>query len=342
MQLTITSIKEEVPGVRTFSLHPKDGSNLTYLPGQFLTFRMQTGAKERRRSYSLSSVPFLDAQPSITVKRVDNGLMSRWLIDRARVGDSLQAIDEATGLFTLPTDIASYQSVWLFAAGIGITPIYALLRQLLHKSPIERVVLLYSNRSVQHTVYYQELETLRQVYPDRFVLVHLWSINQDMLRARISKESFPLLRAAYLTGNPEQVLAYVCGPVRYMWLLQLLLQDADVPSANIRRELFELKKEVGHRLPADKEPHLVNLYMADKTYSFTNQYPQTILSSARAAGIVMPYSCDAGQCGSCTAICTLGKVWMSYNEVLTDRDLLAGRVLTCTGHAIEGDINLKL
>lgn len=57
--------------------------------------------------------------------------MSRWLIDAARIGDTLTATGPATGLFTLPDDPALYSSIWLFAAGIGITPIYSLLKALL-------------------------------------------------------------------------------------------------------------------------------------------------------------------------------------------------------------------
>jgi len=55
----------------------------------------------------------------------------------------------------------------------------------------------------------------------------------------------------------------------------------------------------------------------------------------------LPYSCEAGRCGSCTATCIDGKVWMSYNEVLMDDEISKGRVLTCTGYPIGGDVVLK-
>ncbi|MBS1562920.1 MAG: 2Fe-2S iron-sulfur cluster binding domain-containing protein, partial [Bacteroidetes bacterium] len=58
-------------------------------------------------------------------------------------------------------------------------------------------------------------------------------------------------------------------------------------------------------------------------------------------GIALPYSCEAGRCGSCAATCTKGKVWMSYNEVLLDEELAKGRILTCTGYPVGGDIELE-
>jgi ring-1,2-phenylacetyl-CoA epoxidase subunit PaaE len=340
MELVIADIKEEIKGVKTFFLKPADGSTLRYRAGQFLTCSLIISGREQRRSYSLSSTPGVDDMPFITIKRVENGWLSRWLVDDARVGDKLHTTDSATGLFTLPDDANAFEALWLFAAGIGITPLYALLKDLLYHTAVPRVVLLYSNRSQAQTVFFKQIEALQGQFPERLKVIHLWSNTQDLLRARISKESFPLLRKEVLTDNPHRVLCYLCGPASYMWLLELLLQDAGVPAANVRRETFVVKSEVPKRLPADKASHRVEVLMKGHTFRFTNAYPQSILSSARAAGVALPYSCDAGQCGSCTAICRKGKVWMSYNEVLTERDLEMNRVLTCTGHAVDGDVVL--
>jgi ring-1,2-phenylacetyl-CoA epoxidase subunit PaaE len=238
----------------------------------------------------------------------------------------------------LPDNVDDYEAVWLFAAGIGITPLYGLLKELLFHSTVPRVVLLYSNSSKEQTVFMEALNELQASFPGRLQLVHLWSDIQDLRRARLSTESFPMLLQEVLTDSPAHTLCYLCGPARYMWLLQLLLQDAGVPPASVRREVFVVNKEIPLRLPVDRTPHQVTVSIGRQTLSFTNAYPQSILSSARAAGIMLPYSCDAGQCGSCTAICTSGKVWMSYNEVLTERDTAIGRVLTCTGHAVDGDV----
>jgi ring-1,2-phenylacetyl-CoA epoxidase subunit PaaE len=340
MRLSISDIREELPGVKTFFLKRTDGEALPYQAGQFLTFLAGSAQHPKRRSYSFSSTPGVDAAPAITVKRVDNGLVSRWLIDAARPGDFLESAGGATGLFTLPQDAASYDAVWLFAAGIGITPVYSLLKALLFQTQVQRVVLLYSNRSHEQTVFYAELESLQAQFPQRFELVHLWSNTQDMLRARLSKVSFPFLREAFLRESPQRVLCYLCGPTSYMWMLQLLLQDAGMPPAAVRREAFAIRKEVRQYLPADKEAHHVEVRIGGQHHHFINRYPDSILKSAQAAGIALPYSCDAGQCGSCTALCLEGKVWMSYDEVLTERDLAAGRVLTCTGHAVGGDVVL--
>lgn len=294
-----------------------------------------------RRSYSISSTPGVDMAMTITVKRVTNGIMSRQLTDDARIGDVLCSSGTATGVFTLPEDLSESDVVWLFAAGIGITPVFSLLKDLLYHTAAH-ATLVYSNRSRKEAVFYDALILLESSFPGRLKIVWLWSDAKDLRRARFSKESFPLLRKEYLTQHSADVRCYICGPADYMWLAQLLLQDVGVPAGHIRREIFRVEQKAHSILPVDKEPHRIDVYIGSRRCSFMNASPLSILASARAAGITLPYSCEAGQCGSCTAICTSGKVWMSYNEVLTEKDLVSGRVLTCTGHAVGGDVILKI
>jgi len=71
-------------------------------------------------------------------------------------------------------------------------------------------------------------------------------------------------------------------------------------------------------------------------------YPDSILAAAKKQGIQMPYSCEAGRCGSCVARLTSGKVWHAYNEVLTDAELAQGLVLTCVAHPVGGAVELTL
>jgi ring-1,2-phenylacetyl-CoA epoxidase subunit PaaE len=93
-------------------------------------------------------------------------------------------------------------------------------------------------------------------------------------------------------------------------------------------------------LPPDTDQHLVTLKINGTERAISVQYPETILEGAKREGIMLPYSCEAGKCGTCVASCTHGRVWMSYNEVLVEKELLHGRVLTCTGYAVGGDVTI--
>ena len=88
------------------------------------------------------------------------------------------------------------------------------------------------------------------------------------------------------------------------------------------------------------EAHQVTISIGGAVHHMRVQYPLSILAVAKKLGIELPYSCEAGRCGSCVASCTKGKVWMKYNEVLTDREMEKGRVLICNGFPIGGDVTI--
>lgn len=338
-KLVVTGIHEAAPDVKTFTLQPADGAAFTYEAGQFLTFVFNNGHKEERRSYSFSSTPALGEQPAITLKRVANGLFSRFLIDRVRIGDELTTINPS-GFFTLPENIKVYTQLFFFAAGIGITPIFSIIKTALHTQPHTSVVLFYSNRSVTDTVFYNELEALQQQFGGRLHIVYLFSTAKNLFRARLGKGLVPDLLKEYSKAPVEQQLFYLCGPFEYMRMVILALEEQGIPAAQVKKENFVTTTPRPRLAPPDTEAHRIQVQFGGKNYTLTTQYPQTILQAAKKQGIALPYSCEAGQCGTCVATCTRGKVWMSYNEVLTDAEMAKGKILTCTGFAVGGDAEI--
>jgi ring-1,2-phenylacetyl-CoA epoxidase subunit PaaE len=337
----ITSIKEETAGVKTFTISYADGSAIPYLAGQFITFAFTHHGREERRSYSISSSPDVDAPLSFTVKRVDNGAYSRLLIDRAAVGERLLTTG-AAGLFTLPVDMSVYRQVFFFAAGIGITPVFSLIKSVLHTQADKQVVLIYSNSSKNDVVFYDELQGLITAFPARFKVEFLYSTNFNLKRARLSKELLPVLLKEYASAPIAQILFYICGPFSYMRMATLSLEENSIDSNNIRKENFNTNdRQIKAVEPPDKAAHTVTLNHDGNTYSCEVQYPDSILQAAKKQGISLPYSCEVGRCGSCAARCTSGKVWLSYNEVLMDMDLKHGAILTCTGHPVDGDVVIE-
>ena len=96
------------------------------------------------------------------------------------------------------------------------------------------------------------------------------------------------------------------------------------------------------RLPPDKEDRIVTIRTAQGSTSFTCHYPDSLLTAARKNNIPLPYSCEAGRCGSCVMLCSSGKVWHALDEVLTAGDIANGLALTCTGHPVGGDVVLQM
>ena len=127
-QLRIVAKKWETADTATFTLEPADGLPFHYKPGQYLSLIFETTSGEKRRAYSFSSCPGVDALPAVTVKRVVNGEFSNRLLFHAQPGDLLTATD-ANGRFLLPEK--QPDTIFYIAAGSGITPVMSHLKALL-------------------------------------------------------------------------------------------------------------------------------------------------------------------------------------------------------------------
>lgn len=338
-QVRIKEIIRETNDAKTFVLETVDGKDILYKPGQFLTFIFETPFGEQRRNYSISSSPALAESLQITIKKVVNGLFSRKLVDSVKRGEILTTIG-ANGFFTLPNDVHLYEQLFLLAAGSGITPIYSLLKTVLHLYPKISVVLIYSNRSKEDAIFYDKIQQLKKQYPSRLEIVWLFSNATSYRQARLSNWLLGELLKKHIIAPAEKCLFYLCGPFAYMRMITITLLSAGIKAANIRKEEFVIPIQHIPTLPPDISQRKVKLTLDKKEYEFQSEYPQTILQSAKTAGIELPYSCETGRCGACAAICVQGKVWMKYNEVLTDEDIKNNRALTCTGYPVFGNVEL--
>lgn len=332
----VKAIRQETSDVKSFVLEPQSSVAFSYKPGQFLTL-VHPDNSDQRRSYSFSSHPILD-EPRITLRRIANGEFSRWLFDNVETGDIIQTAG-VSGLFTLPDELDGYEAIVFLCAGTGITPAMSMIKEALHFRKATKVILGYSNSSRESTVFLSEIEALAKEFPQRFVVEHFFSNSQDLSTARLGRLALESLLARHLK-DPSAALFFLCGPYFYMDNVSIALLTAGVPARSIRREIFFNPEPLPVVQPPDRSQHTVTLFHLGKQYSFTVEYPTSILKAARRLGIEIPYSCEAGRCGTCAATCTKGEVWMLRNEVLLDKEIANGRVLTCTGYPVGGDVEL--
>jgi len=338
--LLISSIKEEIKDFKTFVF--ENGHGIRYRSGQYLTLVTTVNGEEIRRSYSITSTPFLNEPLAIGVKRVENGFFSRWLVDKLRPGDNLKTTG-AGGFFVLPQYVENYHQIFFFAAGSGITPVYSLVKTALYAHPHVSVVVIYSNASPSKTIFFQELMYLKEIFPERFHLELLFSNDADLNKARLHRDLILQFVESRISSKFSQTLFYICGPQSYMRLCIYTLQELGVPKENIRKENFIIETiKTVFIDPPDKEKHRAKIQLGKHSYDISVQYPDSILQAAKKQGVSLPYSCEAGRCGNCVALCLKGQVWHSYNEVLADKELGEGMVLTCVGHPVGGDVELKI
>ncbi|MBD1432287.1 ferredoxin--NADP reductase [Sphingobacterium sp. DN00404] len=306
--------------------------------GQFLTVSFIFGEREVRRSYSFSSSPDVEEPLTITVKRVDNGEISRLLHHQTRIGDIIDVL-EPQGLFYYEPKRDRERTLFLFGAGVGVTPLYSILKTALVAEDKTKVVLVYSNKSIASTVFYEELLEWQKQYPDRLEIEWIFSSSKNLLHARLNREYLIHIVKGQMPANGD-VLFFTCGPVFYMDLVRFTLLGMGFPDNHIKKETFHFPEEEEdddekEEEAVDMTPYNIKLRFQGTEYNLTIPYNKTVLEVGLEHKIKLPYSCKSGMCSTCISQCTAGSVRMDYNEVLTDREVENGRCLICVSHPLE-------
>lgn len=303
---TVIRVVKETADARTFVLAPHEGP-FAYEAGQFCTFRVRVDGRTLLRSYSMSSAPETDDELMTTVKRVPGGKVSNWLIDNVAEGDEVE-LTRPAGRFCLRPAQAP---VLGFSGGSGITPILSLAKSALAGTG-RPVRLLCADRDRASAIFDVVLAELVERYPGRLSVVRHYDDERGLLGAAAIRE---------FVGPDGAADAYVCGPDPFMELVETALPGP----GRVFSERF------GAIAAPAETGGTVTIRLGNKRVSVPRRPDETLLESARRAGLAPPFSCESGTCATCIATLTEGKVRMRVNEILTDEELADGYVLTCQG-----------
>ncbi|MDL4816362.1 ferredoxin--NADP reductase [Actinomadura opuntiae] len=302
----ITRVIDETADARTYALD----APFPYQAGQFLTFR----ACGALRSYSMSSSPDTDAELRTTVKRVPGGLVSNWMLDNLAPGDLVE-VTRPAGAFCLRETSAPLVA---FCGGSGITPIASLVKSALATTD-RRVRVLAADRDADSVIFRDELAELAARHPGRFEIEHHLDAESGFVTAD---------RVRGFTGADQDADFYICGPAPFMDLVERALLSLGVGEDRIFIERFTAVEDE----PAGPEKEgTVTIVLSGKRQTIPQRAGETLLQSARRAGLTPPFSCEAGNCATCMAQVTEGEAKMRVNNALEDDEVAEGWVLTCQG-----------
>ncbi len=334
IQLIVDSIKQETRDTATFFLRPANDERIIYQAGQFITLIFAHHNEEITRSYSLSSSPHEELL-SITVKRISNGEISRFMLAHVKPGDALTAIQPA-GRFVLLEQL-NHRQVIYFAAGSGIVPVFAQLKYALTRGLDLQFTLVYSSQSNNDIIFKYQLDELALAHPDQLAIKYLISDEANRLNNLMVEKLVKQLTNSHYNNT----LFYICGPFAYMRMIQFALHYMGVHSGNIHKENFVLETIPVTSSITNFSPHKIKIHLKNEWYDLMVGENQSILQAALQNNILLPYSCRSGACSACFAKCTNGKVEVTSNEVLTPEDIKNGYILTCTGHPLSDDVVIE-
>jgi 3-ketosteroid 9alpha-monooxygenase subunit B len=294
-----------------------------YRAGQYVTLRVAIDGRRLSRSYSMSSAPQTDDALRITIKRVEDGRVSRWITESLRAGDSLEVMPPA-GRFCLRRDDGP---LVLLGGGSGITPLISLAKAAL-ATTARPVSLLFANRDHGSIIFARELDELAAAYRDRFRLIHWLDSEQGFLDAD---------RLGALGIFAPDADFYICGPTAFMEIVEAAVLPTGADREHIFVERFVSPPDET-AAPADGATSVASetcetlTLVLRGTESVINHRPgEVIVEAAWRAGIRPPVSCLLGSCATCMARVTRGTVRMRGNDVLMPSEVAEGYVLTCQG-----------
>lgn len=335
LQLRIKNIRQETNSSKSYFIEEVNEKKIEYKAGQFLTLLVNVNGKEVRRSYSISSAPGVDGVIYFTIKRIENGELSRYLFDHFQVGDIVTSLPPS-GRFTI--EKAESKLVVFISAGSGIAPVFSLIKHLLYQFRETKVLLIYQNHNEEESIFRRELLSLQQIFNERFTLREIFSnpLDHNKSSQRLNNNLLEKILLQEVDHSP--VRFYLCGPEAFMRMALFTLKVMGYSQDIIRKENF-FATAPPPPFMTDTTPHNVIIHYHNKKYHLQVAYPHNILEVALRHHIRLPFSCRGGRCSTCTSRCTSGKVKMSINDVLTPEDLERGLILTCVSYP-ETDLEL--
>ena len=315
-----------------------------FLPGQHVSLRTELAGDDVRRNYSICS-PSTTGPLRVAVKRLPSGVFSSYALERLQPGDVLDVMTPA-GRFTVPLDPSHSKHYCAIAVGSGITPVLSILATALEVEQRSRCTLIYGNRSTNSIMFLEELEDLKDRYPQRLHLVHVLSRERqeaEVLNGRIDEGKVSDLLDSLV--SPDTVDEWLlCGPAELVDGVRSVLTGRGVDPAHIHRELFHVGPVAPRRAPeraAEAGAAVVTVLLDGRASTFSLQ-PDTvaILDAALVVRADAPYACKNGMCGTCRAKLVAGTVEMDHNYALEEEELAAGFVLACQSYPTSSAVTL--
>lgn len=323
--------------VVTFDVPPALQDKFIFRPGQYLTLRGQVNGEDLRRSYSICAAPG-DKQLRVAIKRLNDGVFSSWANHELVSGHTLDVMPP-DGNFTVDFAPKHARHYVAFAVGSGITPILSLVKTALDIEPSSSFTLFFGNRASSAVLFREEIEDLKNRYMDRFSLVYIMSREHqdiELFNGRLDGDKVRQLLSRWL--DPSQLdYAFVCGPQDMTESVTQALMDKGLDKSRIKFELFGAPTgpralRTGHeaaKAPGKEECELTIIQDGITRTLTIHKNENSVLDSALAQGLELPYSCKGGVCSTCRCKVTQGEVDMDANFALEDYEVARGFVLSC-------------
>ncbi len=311
--MKIAKVTRMAPDAVCYRLVPDPSRGTTecayFQAGQYLNVFLDIRGMQVNRAYSISSFPknALEGFYELTVKSVDGGLVSCYILDNWKEGDEAE-VSGPSGFFTY-SPIRDAKTVIGVAGGSGITPFLSMARSIADGDEDFDLVLLYGSRKADMILYKAEFDGLEAVC-DRIKVVHVLS-DETREGYETGFVNAELIRKYAPADEPFSV--FLCGPQAMYRFVDQELGGMNLERKYIRHELFGEIHD-----PAQQEGYpgcgqgevQITVTVRDKTQTVIGSVNDSVLQTLEKNGIAVPSRCRSGECGFCHSLLRSGDVYI--------------------------------
>jgi ferredoxin-NADP reductase/MOSC domain-containing protein YiiM len=346
--LRVEKVDRECEGVNSLSFAPVDGTALPAAqPGQFLVLKLRTKPKLPAilRNYSMSGAPGASAY-RVSVKHEVNGVGSSFIHSQVHAGDVLE-VSAPRGTFTLR---AGDEPVVLLSAGIGATPVLAMLHALASTSSSREVWWLYGARNRnEHPFAAESRGLLEQLAHSHGHVAYSKPGSDDQLVRDYDSSGHLTVPLLEKLGVPQKADFYLCGPTPFLSTFKTALPEWGVDSSRIHSEVFGPEQSItpgiapsskGPVHPPLREPGVgpqISFSRSGLTIPWDPSF-QSLLELAEACDVPVRWSCRTGVCHMCECALIGGAVEYQPDPLEPPAD---GNLLICCTRP-KGEVEIDL
>lgn len=341
--LRVADIVTETPTIASVYMDAANGDVLPRpVAGQYLTLRLAAGDPPPVRNYSISSSP--DApRYRISVKR--EGVVGSYLHAQLRTG-AIMDVAAPRGEFVLTENTTP---VLLISAGIGVTPVLAMLHQLAAANSSREVWWIHTARDAEQHVFAAEAHQRLLALPHAHERIFYTSSDASAPNGTPVLRGRPTLAALTSLGLPADASAYVCGPAPFMADLRAALGELGIAPERVHTELFgalapinpgvaDVRQATPHRPPGPEGTGpQITFARSGLAVRWADRHG-SLLELADACDVPTRYSCRTGVCHTCLTPLLSGDVTYAPDPLVAPAE---GAVLVCCAQP-DGDVVLDM
>lgn len=338
MDLRVSQVINETVSTNTLRLVSKDEYLPPFQAGQYIALYLDIDGIRTGRPYSISSSPNQTGYYDITVRRMKDGLVSNYLMDRVKAGDMIQS-SGPDGRFVYNPLIYGKSLVFI-AGGSGITPFMSMIREIAERGMDREVFLFYGNRTEEDVIFHSELKDFSS-----------WFKNINYIPVIQYPESGYKGHTGFITGkiilneikDINNKTFMLCGPQALYDFCVPELTKIGVSSKKIRREIYGEPVNIYDSPGWPKSISLHDTFTINirGTGAFKAGAGESLLSSLEKNGFVRPFVCRSGECSLCRLRVISGKVYQPPGALVRASDRRFGYVHSCVAYPLS-DLEIML